>query len=93
MEDYLQGQDNDLLFDNGDLVRGESTSMHQKDLLIARKSDYKQKIQGVDITRSTLDDTDGELFGRIRREFANDGMTVNDITFDGVKLKIDGAYD
>lgn len=33
--DYMEDEDGDLLFENGDLVRGESDYKHVKDLLIS----------------------------------------------------------
>jgi hypothetical protein len=93
MRDYLQDENNDLVLVNGDFKITESTQQHQKDLLISRKCDYKLKLVGVDIYSALLDDDQENLPGTIRKEFTNDGMTVNSISLDNGKLKIDAPYE
>jgi len=90
----LDDTTDDLLYKNGDLVMGDPTKQHQKHLLIANKGEYKQyPTVGVGIMNFMMDENPDDMVREIRREFARDGMVVNDLKINGDgKLTIDASY-
>lgn len=86
MQDYQNTENDDLLFEDGDLVVHDATRQHQEDILIAGKGNYRQFPDvGVDVLKFLDDDTNGDLPFVIRREFEKDGMTIQtlEINSDG----------
>lgn len=94
MNDFLVTENGALKIENGDLVVGDATLQHQKDLLIAQKGEFKEFPEiGVGIANTLGDENPQQLLSQIRRNFQYDGMTVNQIqlTANG-KLSIDAQY-
>lgn len=79
--DYLEDTAGDLIIREGDFSLGESTSQHQKDLLISDKGQYKAfPTVGVGIEGWLNDDVNfAELERIVVGEFENDGMRVGQI--------------
>lgn len=78
--DILLDDDFDLLFEDGDLVIGESTRQHQQLLLLSAKGEIREfPTRGVGIYDWTLDDSPGDLNSEIKRQFELDGMTVQQV--------------
>lgn len=83
--DFVVDQDGDLLFKGGDIALGESTLLHQRDLLLAYPGDFRQHPTiGVAIRRE-LNNTIGrdEIRSRIRREMEQDGQRIERLDVDG----------
>ena len=96
MTDILFDTDGDLLFVAGDIAYGESTLQHQRDLLLARKGDYRNvPTVGVGIADYLNDDEVEDMQRAISREFGQDGMQVDKVFFDGSTqvLTINASYD
>ena len=93
--DYATTEDGDLLFDGNDLVISESTYVHQQDILLAAKGDYRQYPDvGVDLRSWIDDDAAGDLPAAIRKEFEKDGMRVDRVkVFENGSADILGFYD
>lgn len=90
--DLLQQEDGDLLLVSGDIVWGESTLQHQRDILLARKGDIRQApLVGVNAEDYIGDDSE-DLLRSVRTEFAKDGMKVKRIWTEGTKLRTDAQY-
>jgi len=78
--DVLLDGDFDLLFVDGDLVIGESTRQHQQLLLLSEKGEIREfPTAGVGLLSWTLDNRPGDLNGEIKRQFEQDGMTVQQV--------------
>jgi len=86
-------QDYDLLIENGDIAVGESTRQHQDLLLLADKGEFKQfPTVGVGILRYLETHDTNDLAREIRTEFNRDGMTIDEIKFDGSNIDIKANY-
>jgi hypothetical protein len=94
MIDYLRDPSTgDLMISNGDFVRGESTMQHQNCLLLAEPGAYKQFPNvGVGIMTYLKDDNQADLLRAIRQQFISDGMSVNALSYNAGKLKINASY-
>jgi hypothetical protein len=92
-QDLLFTPNGDLDLGSNDLRYGESTDQHQRDILLARKGDYKMApTVGVGVLDYLLDHTPDEMQRDIRQQFYQDGMTVNKITFLNGLLTLDAPY-
>jgi hypothetical protein len=81
MTDYARDANNDLLIQNGDIVRAECTIKHQEDLLLSDKGDYKENPTICTGAFSYLDDENiQDLIRAASIEFTRDGMQVDGIT-------------
>lgn len=95
MTDFLLDDDLDLLIsDDGDFVVGESTAQHQKLLILADKTEFKEvPMRGVGARRYLEDSDPSSLAREIRTEFIADGMTVNKIKIaDDLNTQVDANY-
>lgn len=95
MTDFLLDDDLDLLIsDDGDFVVGESTAQHQKILILADKTEFKDvPMRGVGARRYLEDSEPSNLAREIRTEFVADGMTVNRIKIaDDLSIQLDANY-
>lgn len=95
MTDILFKADGDLYFTpDGDIAYGESTDQHKRDLLLAKKGDYKTVPSvGVGSYRFLKDDSVEEWLTTIRKEFTKDGMKVKRVAYDNNNLQIVASYD
>ena len=85
----LLDDEDDLLYEAGQLVYGESTLQNQKLLLASNKGDFKESPTACVGIGLWLKDNDAEgLPGEIKKEFERDGMTVNSIIL-STKGKLD----
>lgn len=81
-KDILKTESGELKIVNGDIVIGDSTLQHQRDILLSRKCDIRNKPSlavGLQDYRNDEGITNGnnnDLTTAIRREFKRDGMTV-----------------
>lgn len=95
MNDFLLDDNLDLLIsDDGDLVVGESSAQHQKTLILADKTEFKEvPMRGVGVRRYLEDSDPSNLAREIRTEFAADGMIVNKIQIAAdLTLQVDANY-
>lgn len=94
MTDFLLDDNLDLVIIDGDFVIGESTSQHQKILILADKGEFKDvPMRGVGARRYLEDHTPENLAREIRQEFATDGMTVNKIQIaSDLTIQLDANY-
>lgn len=93
-QDILLDENLDLLIIDGDFVIGESTSQHQKLLILSDKCEFKDvPMRGVGARRYLEDDTPDNLAREIRQEFSIDGMTVNKIQIAAdLTIQVDANY-
>lgn len=93
-KDILLNDDLDLRIINGDFVVEESTSQHQKILILSDKGEFKEvPMRGVGSRRFLEDDTPDNLAREIRQEFYTDGMIVNKIKIESdLTIQIDANY-
>lgn len=84
----------DLHIVNGDFVIGESTAQHQKLLILADKSEFKEvPMRGVGAKRYLENDKPDNLAREIRLEFTADGMNVNAIKIsDALEIQVEANY-
>lgn len=91
--DILLDEDLDLLFEDGDLVIGESTRQHQQLLLLSEKGEIREyPTRGVGLRSWILDDAMGSLNGEIKKQFELDGMKVQGVKLSGTTLEIEATY-
>lgn len=89
----IDGETGELLIKDGDLVVGESSLQHQKDLLLLQKGELKyEPLIGVGIADFMDDEGTEDLFRTIRKEFAKDGMKVKELKEVNGELMIDAEY-
>ena len=83
----------DLLFINGDIVYGESTKQHQRDILLAQPGDYKNAPDAtIGISQYVNDDDPDAMLEDIRVKFRKDGMDVQELNYKNGILKITAPY-
>lgn len=81
MVDYTYDADDDLNITGGDLVRGECTYAHQRNLLLCGKGEFTATpTVCVDVERYIDNDDKGAVKRAILQEFQKDGMTVEDLS-------------
>ncbi len=79
--DIMLGGDDDLLFEGGDFVIGESTLQHQVALVIDNKGDYKGSPAVCVGANQYIDNEDvGAFMQEIAAQFGGDGMSVAGVT-------------
>jgi hypothetical protein len=77
--DYTLTND-DLTIANGDFVKDESTLQHQSLLIRLKKGELRQYPKtGVGIENYLLDESSGDAYPEIQKQFEADGMTVRSI--------------
>lgn len=82
------------LFANGDFVIGDTDKQNQDVLLVSEKGSFKENPDvGVGLFSFLEAENPIDMMSEIRRQFTNDGMTINQLqyTSDG-KLIIDAKY-
>lgn len=95
MGDILTSDEGELIIQDGDLVVGDSSLLHSRDLIISHPGEWKQNPTiGVGIQDFTDDDDTETLLRRVRQELIKDGQKVNKIIYTGEnKLIIDSEYE
>jgi hypothetical protein len=94
MYDILDDRETgELAWVNDDLVWGESTQQHGRDILLARPGDYRQAPTAtVGLPDYLEDDQPDELTRAIRVCYARDGMTIDYLTINNGNIEIDAHY-
>lgn len=93
MIDVAQKEDGDISLETGDFMYTESTGQHQRDILLANKGHYKgSPVTGVGVVDYLHDAEPENLLRAVRKEFARDGMKVNDIKMINGQLEVDAEY-
>lgn len=83
MIDIKHAENGDIDFGTGDLMYTESTSQHQKDILVSGKGQYKETPElGVEVLNFINDTEPENLYRSIRKEFTRDGMKVTKVSLD-----------
>lgn len=96
MKDYGQTQSGDLDLSTGDLLIRESTSQHQRDLLMSDQGHIRHKPEaGVGAVNYVLDEDREGLLRATRKEMAADGQKVEKVAIDMtmLNLEIDAKYE
>jgi hypothetical protein len=94
VQDILQDNDGDLLMVDGDIQYGESTYMHQADILLARAGEYRlAPLSTVGIEDFIDDEQPDELNEAIRIKMRKDGMHFKKIEWIAGQLKLDAPYE
>lgn len=96
MKDYGQTQSGDLDLSTGDLLIRESTSQHQRDLLMSDQGHIRHKPEaGVGAVNYVLDEDREGLLRATRKEMAADGQKVGKVAIDMtmLNLEIDAKYE
>lgn len=93
-KDILLDDDMDVQIIDGDFVVNESTSQHQKILILSDKAEFKEvPMRGVGARRYLEDSDPSNLAREIRTEFTLDGMKVNQIKIaSDLSIQIDANY-
>ena len=95
VNDILMDEQFNPVIKNGDFFWNESTSQHQKLLIVANKGQFRESpTVGVGINNFLLDDgTTEELKQEIILQFELDGMQINDLLIKDVSnVQIDAEY-
>lgn len=83
MKDIQHTDNGDIDISSGDIIYSESTSQHQKDILLADKGHYKESPEiGVGAINYVNDTEPENLYRTIRKEFTRDGMKVTRISME-----------
>lgn len=96
MKDYGQTRNGDLDMSTGDLCTVESTSQHQRDLLLGDVGHIRHTPErGVGATEYLLNEDMEGLLRRTRQMMTADGQKVEKVAYDPVsyKLEIEGTYE
>lgn len=93
VNDILQDNIGDLSAKGGDLVIGDATYKHQRDLIQLEKGGLKSDpVSGVDLMSWILDENPGGLAHAVRSEFKADGMRVMRVSLFNGELKTKAKY-
>jgi len=93
MQDILENTDGGLIWENGDISWGEASQQHQRDILLARKGEYRLAPSAtVGIADFLQDDNPDEMNRDIRRRFAQDGLTISSMKILNGSIQIDAKY-
>lgn len=75
--DILLGSDYDLLVKDGDFVTGDVLTQQQALLLATGEGEWKQSaVTGVGMQTYLNDESEAELFRKVRIQFRNDNLSV-----------------
>lgn len=93
MNDFLRNPDGSFQVRNGDLVVGDATQQHQKDIIMAHKVwNHFSPLMGVGL-QSYLNDLDGNnLKQAIRYELERDGQIVEKVELEKGAIRIQAVY-
>ena len=77
----------------GDLVIGDATLLHQRDLVMASEGEYKQSpMVGVSVVNFLDDEEPDDLKRKIRSQFTKDGMNVKSVAMVNGLIETDAVY-
>ena len=77
----------------GDMMIGDATLLHQRDLIMASEGEYKQSpIVGVGVVSFLDDEEPDELKRKIRSQFTKDGMNVKAVNMVNGLIETDASY-
>ena len=96
MKDYCQTQNGDLDLSMGDIFQTESTSQHQRDLLLGDVGHIRYKPEaGVGAVEYLLNEDKEGMLRRARQILAADGQKVKKVAYDPLtcKFQIDANYE
>lgn len=94
MIDIQHTEDGDIDITSGDILYSESTSQHQKDILLADKGHYKESPETGVGAVNYINDTDQENFYRaVRKELTRDGMKVTKVSMDNTIARYEESND
>lgn len=94
MNDILLDQNNDVKFENGDLVIGDATNQNQLQIIAANKGQYKENPGiGVGIDALLNSEDLNEVLIEVKKNLEYDGMRVDNVRFEPKgKLIVDAKY-
>ena len=88
--DYSTGH---MQMRDGDFVMGEATKQHQRKLMMTQKGEYKQNpLTGVGVANYLDDENPDDLMRETRKQFVQDGMTVNKLLMTTKGISVDANY-
>lgn len=96
MKDYGQTKNGDLDLSMGDLYPSESTSQHQRDLLLGDQGHIRHKPEtGIGATEYLLNGDKEGLLRRTRQVLTADGQKVEKVSYDTqtYNLEIKATYE
>lgn len=94
MRDFLQKEDGDLDLTTGDIVMGEATRQHQRDIILTRAGEMKHAPgRGVGIEDYFNDDTAEDMLRKVRQEMVKDGMRVSEIREAAGEIQVKAYYE
>lgn len=93
MRDFKQKIDGDIDLSSGDIVWGESTRQHQRDIILTHPGELKHALDsGVGVDDFINDDNPDELLRKTRQEFIKDGQKVTKISFNNGTINTEAYY-
>ena len=93
MEDILLDDNDDLMFEGGDIAVGDSTTQNKKQLIISDKGDWKANpLVGIGAANWLKDDDPDGLLAETKLQFEKDGMTVIKLVLTDGKLQENAHY-
>jgi hypothetical protein len=91
--DIMEDENEDILWVNGDLVIGDATGQHMRDILAARPGSYRlAPTATIGLPDYLNEDGVDDLTLQIRRKFAQDGLSISNLTIVNGKLDINAVY-
>lgn len=93
MKDILL-KDNDLAFQDGDLLVGDGTLQHKRHLLTTSPGELRQWVPvGVGIERFVFAESSEGVLAAVKSQFELDGMTVYELSIEGGELLERSGYE
>lgn len=84
----------DIDLSTGDIVMGEATLQHQRDMILTAKGEMKHAPdRGVGVETYFNDEQPEDMLREIRQQLIKDGMKVKSIGMEGQNVKLDGYYE
>lgn len=94
MRDFIQTATGDIDLSHGDIIMGEATQQHQRDIILTRPGSMKHAPgRGVGVEDYFNDDTAEDMLRKIRQEMTRDGIRVKAIKEESGNITIDGYYE
>lgn len=96
MRDFLQDTDGDIDLTNGDIVMGEATLQHQRDIVLTSPGALKHApARGVGVEDYFNDDSKESLLRKIRQEVIKDGVKISSLAVNAAtgRIEINGYYE